>query len=108
MGKSKWPDGKTSSDWMDVAGLLMEVGEASNAAITITIEPCGTRETPDFVLKATAAPMGLDSAGPALSVSTSCRARGSGMANLKGLFFFLLYQLDFVAVTQSDIDNSPA
>lgn len=95
MGASRWPDGRTTQDWYSIAGLLMEMGENLGRPITLCIEAMGRPEKPDLRLTATAAYLGLDSAGPAHSVSTQCRASQTQCATLMGLCIFLLYQLDF-------------
>jgi len=108
MGASKWPDGKTTSDWYEVAGLMKEMEALGGYAITLTIQSGGSAEKPDLSLEATAVPMPGLSAEHAPSVSTKCRASQEQYVSLKGLLTFLLYQLDFAETLTTDIEDSPA
>lgn len=100
MGVSKWPDGRISSDWYAVAGLMQEMCQTLGSSIVMEVSAAGSVERPDLLLRLTSVPMEGNSAGDVPSASVSCLASRARMENLKGLCFFLLYQLDFVSVSK--------
>lgn len=106
MGSSKWPDGKTSSDWYSVAGLMMEMQREDCAHILIEIAPTVSNGQPDLLLRATGVPMEDSSAAPARSVSTSLTCSRSRHTSLEGALIGLLYQLDFTMAVQLE-DEAP-
>lgn len=95
MAESVWPDGKTSSDWYDIAGLLMEMEEAWGVSATITFQSAGKRNHPDLLMTLSTE-MQLD-AGAELARSVCVRylASRQHLASLKALITFGLYQADF-------------
>lgn len=93
MGESVWPDGKTSSRWYDVAGLLREMEQDLSACISINIQSAGNDKAPDLLLQATAVPMEFDPAEPVRSAYAKCRASQMRLNGLEELVFSLLYVL---------------
>lgn len=102
MGSSKWPDGMISSDWYEAAGLAMEFQRESNVTITLELTPWSTDGRPDWLIRATAVPQGQGDAEVVPSVSTSVLCSQTRCINWRGVFTFLLYQLDFVTVADAD------
>ncbi len=94
MGASIWPDGKTSSSWYDLAGLLREMQSDLDACITISIQSAGSDKAPDLLLQATAVPIAYDPADPVRSAYVNNRAYRLNLRSLEELLFSLLYQLN--------------
>lgn len=108
MPEGVWPDGKTSQDWYDIAGLAMEMSRADECSITIEITPWVTDGRPDLLIRLIGVPRENGSAEPVASVSTSYVASQTRLRSLKALFTYGLYQLDFQCVLRDDVKNSPA
>lgn len=95
MGASLWPDGRTSSDWIEIAGLMREMERECGQSIAIVFQTAGDDSNPDLQMTLTTEPTVDAGAELALSAFLQYRATGLRMASLKGLLFFLLYQMDF-------------
>ncbi len=94
MGASVWPDGKTSSSWYELAGLLAEMEAELEACISISIQSAGSPAHPDLLLQATAVPMAFDPAEPVRSAYVKSRAYQLNQKDMEGLCFSLLYALN--------------
>lgn len=102
MGDARWPDGKTSSDWYSVAGLLMEMQREDCASISIELTATVSNGRPDLCIKATGVPMEGNSAAPARLVSTSLTCSRSRHSTLESALIGVLYQLDFTLAVQTE------
>lgn len=108
MPEGVWPDGKTSQDWYDVAGLAMEMSRADGVSIHMEITTWVTNGRPDLLIKVTGVPQESSSAAPAASVCASFVASQTRLKSLKALFTYGLYQMDFQCALKDDVKNSPA
>ncbi len=95
MGAEKWPGGRHSLDWYEVAGLMKEMEDASETSITLSLQALSKGGTPDLLLTATAVSLNPDVPEAKRLVSVKCRASSLRLVSLRALSIFLLYQLDF-------------
>lgn len=99
MGASLWPDGRTTSDWYEVAGLLMEMQRENLGSTCIEMTVTVSKGQPDLLIRATAVPEPDAPWVAAGSVSASVLCSRSNYTSLKGVLISLIYQLDFLAAT---------
>jgi len=95
MGQSVWPDGMINSDWYEVAGLMREYERQNDVRIELTLSATGTDERPDLVGFITAHTRRDVDAVPVLLASARLKCSQERFRGLKGLCFYLLYQVDF-------------
>lgn len=95
-GESVWPDGKTSADWYDVAGLMMEMEQINRVKFTVTLSSEGNAKSPDLLLLVSATNTDNAAAEPVFWALSPLRFSGLRMASLKAAFLYALYQMDFL------------
>lgn len=93
--KAVWPDGRITSDWYALAGLMRDFEQSTAVSFVFTISMEGSHKKPDLAVTCHAVPLGAASTAAAPLVSESVRASSAGLANLMGLLTYLLYQVDF-------------
>jgi hypothetical protein len=106
MGEVLWPDGRTTSDWYEVAGLMMEMQKEDSISISIEMAVTVHKGRPDLILRATAVQMGEESVGLVPWGSTSVQCSKSRHTTLKGALISLLYQVDFLEAARIEAEEA--
>lgn len=105
MKDERWPNGRMTSDWYEVAGLMQEMTSMTGGNYSITLTACGSLEKPDLLIEGVV----MGPVSPNMEVAVwglqRFRCSGSNTASLKAAIFFLLYQLDF-QLGEKDLTNA--
>lgn len=95
MGASSWPDGHTSSNWMDVAGLMREFEEENTVVLEFRLRSAGSAKKPDLWMELYA----MGTVGESTEVVrlgyVKTLASRQRLSTLKALCIYLIYQMDF-------------
>lgn len=95
-GESLWPDGMTTCDWVEIAGLMAEFERENRVSLEITLTQCGSASAPDLCARVKATSEKGVGVEPVCWGSAQYRARRERFRSLKGLCIYLLYQMDFL------------
>lgn len=106
MGESKWPDGKTSYRWYDVAGLMAEFEAENGVQLRLEITRAGSAERPDLLLELSATAPVEGSTEVARLGYVKTLASRQRIATLRGLCTFLVYQMDYALGTPEGVIDS--
>ena len=102
MGASVWPDGNTSSNWKDVAGLMREFEEDNTVVLEFRLTSAGSAKSPDMLLELAATAIAAESTEVVRLGYVKCLASKQRLATLKALCIYLIYQMDFALSPAGD------
>lgn len=106
MAQEVWPGLNISWDWMDSAGLMMEMEQDTGHQYLITLSSAGSAKSPDLLVECIAVKKVGPDAEHAPLESLKFLASTKRLNSLKAVIFYALYAMNF-QLDKPEGDDTP-